>query len=481
MSGVAVAWEAHKTSLLSLKETLEATGGTCLGFSQAENFCFISVATDSRNVDQKTLFVPLRGKEQDGHSYILAALDNGASVIFTDKQNFDTNKVTIDELQKKYSESVFIVVENTLQALQQLAKAYVKKFPDLIRIGITGSSGKTTTKEIVASILSQKFSVVMNEGNLNSETGLPLSVFKIRKEHQVGVFELGMNRKGEIKEIATVLNPKYAVITNIGTAHIGLLGSQEAIAYEKKQIFSLFDSESTAFILEKDAYSEYLAEGLKCKVVRYGKEAKVAKSVGLAGTNFIVDGINMHLPLPGSGNLYDCLAAIAVAKELGCNTEQIKIAVESIKPLFGRSQIIQGKLTVIQDCYNANPDSMIQALELLASLDSSLSKIAVLADMLELGENSQAAHDQIIEKALECGLKFIICIGNQICNATLKYSKTKKCKERILCFSEPSDENVAMAAEYICKNSKSKDVVLLKGSRGMKLERFTPLITGGVL
>ena len=206
-------------SLLSFSEVMESLsqiGGRLLNSSfDVSSFRFTSVETDSRNVVSGTLFVPLVGERQDGHNFIQPAIDKGASVVFVSRD---------DELIEAFIERnpavAFIYSKNTMTALQKAAGFYVRKFPSLIRCSVTGSSGKTTTKELAASILSQKYKVVANFGNYNSETGLPLSVFKIRSDHELGLFEMGMNRENEIGEIADVFRPNYGIVTNIGTAHI---------------------------------------------------------------------------------------------------------------------------------------------------------------------------------------------------------------------------------------------------------------------
>lgn len=226
---------ADNEILLSLPQLVEAVNGACLCcYSPAKGFS--SIATDSRNVTPGSLFVPLMGEHQDGHTYIPRAIEAGASVILVDSDHSDGSASLFSTMGKQYGVS-FIRVKNTLNALQDAARFYVGLFPDLIKIAITGSSGKTTTKELLASIFSVSNAVITNEGNLNSETGLPLSVFRIRKEHTFGIFEMGMNRRGEILELAQVFSPSFALITNIGTAHIGILGTQAAIAEEKKKFF----------------------------------------------------------------------------------------------------------------------------------------------------------------------------------------------------------------------------------------------------
>ena len=281
----------NKNSLLTLEDVLAAVNGTCV--SKTQGFCFTSVATDSRNVTEKTLFVPLIGENQDGHKYIPQAIEKGASVVFVCGKNYKSDKKTYDDLEEKNPSVSFIIVNNTLAALQEAAAKYVEKFPRLIRIGVTGSSGKTTTKEIAASILSQKYNVITNKGNLNSETGVPLSVFNIRAENQIGLFEMGMNRKNEMAETASVLKPQYAVVTNIGTAHIGILGSRENIALEKSNIFNYFNGKGVAVLPCDDDFTKFLASKVNGKTVYYGEGArnsivKFVKDKGLEGTEFTV-------------------------------------------------------------------------------------------------------------------------------------------------------------------------------------------------
>ena len=301
-----------KNSLLTLEQVIQSCNGIhVLG---SGDFCFTSIQTDSRNVCSNTLFVPLIGTTQDGHKYIAQAIEKGCSVVFICMKNYEDNPELFTSLSLKHPKVFFIAVENTLTALQNIAAEYVEQFPNLIKVGITGSSGKTTTKELLVSILSQKYSVISNQGNLNSETGLPLSVFNIRKEHQVGVFEMGMNRKNEMAEIANVLKPRFAIITNIGTAHIGNLGSRENIAREKAHIFDYFHSFGTAFIPRDDDFADFLAECVDGNVVFYGKEendyVKFVADRGLDGTDFTIEGEPCTLKLPGEYNYKNMLGAV---------------------------------------------------------------------------------------------------------------------------------------------------------------------------
>jgi UDP-N-acetylmuramoyl-tripeptide--D-alanyl-D-alanine ligase len=340
---------------------------------------FSSVSVDSRTVRPGALFVALRGNSLDGHSFVDAAFGAGASAAMVAVSALQNPTFGLSNLARKWNR-VLIAVEDTLKALQNAAGAYLKQFSNLVRIGITGSSGKTTTKEIAAAIIGQEKSVVMNKGNLNSETGLPLSVFEVRPHHQVGIFEAGMNRPGEIAELANVLNPNLALITNIGSAHIGILGSRHAIAEEKKKIFSQFTGKNTALIPENDDYRDFLAKGLNGRAVFYGPSALAArigacgsalggiKDLGLHGTEIVWEGEAVRFGLPGKFNLANAFAAAALALELKAGASSIRRGLESVKPLFGRGEILYGRTTVIRDCYNSNPESAGEALDFFFSL-----------------------------------------------------------------------------------------------------------------
>ena len=472
-----------QTSLLSLVELLAATGGTPVLGCPEKVFFFDSVATDSRSAVAGGMFIPLVGEFQDGHKYIPAALQQGATVVLVNKDFAASSLALIQEWHKDYPTVTFVAVEHTMYGLQAAAAAYVQKFPQLIRIGITGSSGKTTTKEILASLLSTRYKVVMNKGNLNSETGLPLSCFEIRAHHQVGVFELGMNRQGEMAEIAGVLSPKLGVITNIGTAHIGILGSKDGIAQEKKQIFSNFSQDSVAFIPALDSYKDFLKEGLAGKAVEYGP-AMVTKvqALGLDGTSFEYQDVTMTLPLPGMANFYDALAALAVAQELGLTPEEMKRGLAKVQPLFGRSQVLRGDVTFIQDCYNANPDSMEAALDFFCDLELTAGrKVLVIGDMLELGAASEEAHRKAVAQAQRTGSSLMVFLGDAMSAAA--HAADVFTADTMMAVAGKGEDTMSQAIERLSSFLQKGDVVLLKGSRGMGLERITaalqPVVSGG--
>ncbi len=461
---------AERRILMTVEQLCDAVSGNSLCDYSATHG-FTEVVTDSRAVRPGSLFVPLIGVSQDGHSYIPGALEAGASVVFVDKAHGDGSGKLLCELAKTHRAAI-IVVENTLRALQDAARRYLSFFPQLLRIGITGSSGKSTTKEIAAAVFAQGFKVIVNEGNLNSETGLPLSVFRIDSSHEVGIFEMGMNRRGEIAELARVLNPQLAVITNIGTAHIGILGSKRAIAEEKKSIFSQFSSACTGFIPEDPEWNHFLAKDLNGRIITYGERStggcEYIEDLGIRGSMLKIDDLNVHFPLPGKHNYSNVLAVTVLARAAGLTSRQIRDGLESVKPLFGRVQVLEGEVTVLADCYNANPESMSSALDLCTSLEWKGQKLFVLASMLELGDASEAAHRAIVQKIADLGSVSVFLFGKEMVEA---YRASGLISSHIRSFSD-FDMLKEAVEEAACRG----DFVLLKGSRSMALERLLPVL-----
>ncbi|MCL2210361.1 MAG: UDP-N-acetylmuramoyl-tripeptide--D-alanyl-D-alanine ligase [Treponema sp.] len=459
------------TDLLSMAELSSLLEANYISF--APNKGFSSVAIDSRAVKEGALFFALEGSKSDGHEFVKAAFAAGAggAVVSSSKiESFD-----LVNLANRMGKDL-IAVPNTLKGLQDSARVYLEKFPKLKKAGITGSSGKTTTKEIAASIISCEKNTVMNKGNLNSETGLPISVFDVRSHHEVGIFELGMNRPNEISEIAEVLKPNIALVTNIGAAHIEYFGSKEKIANEKKCIFKYLNKEDVALIPDSDEYADDLADGVAAKIKYFGadrfEEFEGARSLGLEGTEIIWAGEKIRFALPGKHSLEDALAAIAIAKEIPVSSNSIVKGLESVKPLFGRLEILNGRrATVIRDCYNANPESTARSIEFCDSLEWPGRKIYVIADMLELGNSSAQEHQKIGFILSVSGAKKIFLFGKEI-EETAAYLADNRddffYSKDICCLSSALDNFI-----------KKGDLVLLKGSRGCALERLTDMLTGG--
>jgi len=463
-------------NLMSFSDLSHSLGGRLfLGEGKQETdqkpWGFSSVSIDSRTVKKGALFVAIKGTVTDGHRFVDAAFKAGASGAMVAFSALKDPGLGLNALASRWNR-VLVAVEDTLRALQNAAAVYLKRFSKLVKIGITGSTGKTTTKEIAAAIISQEKSVVMNKGNLNSETGLPLSVFDVRPHHEVGIFEAGMNRPGEIAELAKVLTPDLALITNIGSAHIGILGSRQAIAAEKKKIFAEFTGNNTALIPEGDEFRDFLAKDIHGRTLFYGVSSLSAlgrvKDLGLDGAEIVWNGKAVHFGLPGKFNLSNAIAAAALACEIPVSAASIQRGLESVKPVFGRAEILHGRTTVIRDCYNSNPESAAKVLDFCDDIEWSGRKVYVIGPMLELGEISDEAHAALGRRLRSCRADMIFLFGEEIRPAA---DHLKECSFFHTC---DKDELSLKLDNYI----KSGDLVLLKASRICELETLSEMLLG---
>jgi UDP-N-acetylmuramoyl-tripeptide--D-alanyl-D-alanine ligase len=453
--------------LMTIRSLADAVGGEVYPQGIDPSLGFSSVSIDSRTVAPGALFVALIGSSQDGHAYVDAAFASGARIALVARSRWPSLESALRPGIASRG-SAAVIVENTLAALQAAAARYVAQFPGLLKIGITGSSGKTTTKELAAAMIAGERSVVMNQGNLNSETGLPLSVFGIRSGHQVGIFEMGMNRVGEIGELAGVLRPDIALITNIGTAHIGILGSADAIAKEKKDIFSRFDGAQVALVPEEDPYAAYLSENVRGRVRPFGPRSlssySGSRDLGLDGTEILWAGQPARLCLPGAHNLANALAAAAAAEEAGVSPAAIRKGIESLKPLFGRSELFRGPVTLVRDCYNANPESVRAAVDFCDSVEWPGRRIYIIGSMLELGSLSEPEH-RSLGKALKASKADLVLLFGS--HAECARDAWDRAEQRVF-WTEDMDSLKRKVSEIL----RPGDLVLLKGSRGVALERL---------
>jgi UDP-N-acetylmuramoyl-tripeptide--D-alanyl-D-alanine ligase len=433
---------------------------------------FSSVSLDSRNAGEGSLFAALAGSRQDGHFFVKEAFDRGAVAALVGEGQLRNPALGLEDLAAKMGR-VLIAVPDTLRGLQDLARLYLKQFPGLLKIGLTGSAGKTTTREIAAAILGREKKVIANSGNLNSETGLPLSVFEVRPGHEVGIFEMGMNRPGEIAELARIVEPHIALITNIGSAHIGIFGNRTMIAEEKKNIFSFFSGTETALIPDDDEFKDFLARGLGGKTVFYGeaafKEWGGSRSLGLGGSEIRWAGKPVRFGLPGKHNLKDALAAIALAREVPVSDEAIRGGLESARPLFGRSEILEGPVTVIRDCYNASPESTAEALAFCDSLDWEGRKVYILGALLELGKKSRETHERIGRTLAASGADMVFLLGEE-----MEAAAEALAGARPFFHTRDREELARVLGDYV----RPGDLVLLKGSRRNKLEDLVRVLEG---
>jgi UDP-N-acetylmuramoyl-tripeptide--D-alanyl-D-alanine ligase len=453
----------ENTPMFLAEEIVHATSGKMI--QGQRNTGVYSVSIDSRKCEKNSLFVPLPGTNTDGHCFIHDAVKKGAAALFVSMEFFEKNREKILSL-----EPVIILVKDTLKALQLLALRYLNKLKGIIKVAVTGSNGKTTTKEIIGNILAEEAPTVVNEGNYNSEIGLPLSVFRARKNHRFAVFEMGMNHAGEIEELASIVKPDYALITNIGRAHIQQLGSKLNIAKEKKNIFKYFKGPEKGFLYEKEEFYDFLKQGVNGEIIPFGPEKtkgfKRSEDLGLIGSTIYWEGLQIHFPLFGFHNLLNALGAITLTKEMEIRPENIKKGLEKVKPLFGRSQVFNNHITIIQDCYNSNPESAKTVLEYVEILVRKGRKIAVLGSMLELGDESNRAHKELALFALKLHLDAYFFFGAEMEDAYEVFRQNDY--KGIYKWTN----NFSTLLKDVKKTVKKGDLILLKGSRGMALERL---------
>ncbi len=434
-----------------------------------------AVTIDSREAAENSLFIPLPGLKTDGHNYVKSALLNGASAVFLEKKRFKQLEADIAPLAKKKKASL-ILVDNVLTALQSLGKSYLGRFNSLVKIGITGSSGKTTTKEMLASVLSVHHSTAANVKNLNSEIGVPLTAFRVHEGHEYAVFEMGTNHPGEMAVLADIVRPHYGIITNIGKTHLEFFGSEEAVAREKADIFRYFTGSEAAFLNKGEPLLSLLKENIRGRVILYGTEATAGfegyENHGLNGLTIHWEGLRICLSLYGQYNILNALAAISAAFHLGISGEDIKEGLESVRPLFGRSQILHGGITILLDCYNSNPDSARSAVEFLEKTEWKGRKIAVLGSMFELGKLSESEHSKLIDFTIGKRLDAVIFFGEEFLHGFELAGNRTTDKNRFYIATEDFDELKNTLKKYL----REGDLVLLKASRGVELERLVPFI-----
>jgi UDP-N-acetylmuramoyl-tripeptide--D-alanyl-D-alanine ligase len=446
--------------LMTLKSLTRAVNGTMLqGDANTE---ISNVIIDSRQNGSQAVFFAIKGDNTDGHFYINQVIKNNAAAIVIH------NDIEIDGI-----DIAVIKVKNTTDALLDLAGYYRKLF-SIPLIAVTGSCGKTTTKDIIASVLSEKYSVLKTQGNLNNQTGMPLSIFNLNKNHEMAVIEIGMSNAGEIYNMVMRINPDVAVITNIGYSHIEYLKTRENILKAKLEITSFFNHENVAIINGDDDYLKGVDSNL-FKIYKIGIQNGDIKAEDIIEKNnkinFKVNNENYTFPLIGKHNIYNCLYAIILARLFGLSREEIQRGFDHFIPSKNRMDITEHDgITIINDVYNSNPHAAKAALDVLHKMQCSGRKIAVLADMLELGEYSQILHEELGECARIYGIDILVTIGNQAKHISKKAAESGM-KNTVHFY------NNICAADYLKSILKDGDLILFKGSRGMKLESIIDILT----
>lgn len=445
---------------ISLEKAAQMMGGKCVN---CDGIFFTSVTTDTRKIEEGSLFVALCGEKFDGHDFAAQAIENGASAVVSQKKAdvLGENIPTIE-------------VENTYTALLDLAKGYRESL-DLYVVGVTGSVGKTTTKDMIASVLSQGMKTQKTQGNLNNHIGVPKTIFSISENDEAAVIEMGMNHKNEISPLSKAAQPDIAVITCIGVSHIENLGSREGILEAKLEILDGMKPDAPIVIsADNDILSklEQLGEHPIIRTAVTSTDADItAKNIteGTEGSRFDVYVgqnffVSLFLPAIGIHNIQNALLAVAVGIEMGLSELQIAAGIAAYAPSGMRQKITKiAGLTFIEDCYNASPTSMFASLTTLSSLSQGKRAIAVLGDMLELGEIAESSHLEVGAFAAE-KCSEVVCCG-KLAKKIFEGAGQGGCKATLF------DTN-QKAAQYLVKTLGDGDVVLFKASHSMHFEEI---------
>lgn len=448
----------------TLQEVEKATGGRLL-YPVVDDSVFSQVETDTRAITEGALFVALKGETFDGHDYVLQAKERGAA------------GAVVAEDRPEYKQEGFavVIVTDTRKAYQDLARFHRRRFSIPV-IAVTGSVGKTSTRSMIAAVLSQKYRVLQTEKNFNNEIGLPKTLLQLTLEHEACVVEMGMRGLGQIAELAAIAEPDIGVVTNVGKSHIELLGSQDNIARAKSELVRALSEDGVAILNQDDSYVAAMADLCRGKVVGYGIESNAAirasrvvcSEKGLRFACRCFDQVmDIHMPLIGSHNVYNALAAIAVGRVLGLTEHQLQKGLSEYRGMPMRQELIHlGEYTFINDAYNANPASMSEALKSLALLTKGR-KIAVLGGMLELGDWTVREHEKIGAEAAELGLDALITMGSPA-------SYIADAARRNGLGAVYTAQDHAGAADCLRQIIQPGDTVLLKGSRGFAMEKILP-------
>ena len=449
-----------------VSELVKITNGRLVSGTQAP--LVTGITTDSRRVKRGELFVALKGEKFDGHDFVSNAFQKGAVAAVIQQEKLKEFEMVDYPL---------IVVENTLQALGSIAESHRRQF-SLPIIGITGSNGKTTTKDIVSSVLQQKYKLIKTKDNYNNEIGVPLTLLQITEDTQVAVVEMAMRGLGQIKYLCEIASPNVGIITNIGPVHYELLGSMENIAKAKGELVDALPDHGLAILNGEDIRCRRIAAGFSGKAITYGfsnahdvwaekiRQENFSTSFELHSKEAQVD---VNLPLPGEHNVLNALAAAAAGIHLGLDLREVACGLNSVQISTMRLEVTAGpgKSTIINDSYNANPVSVKASLTILHNMSKGRKKIAVLGDMLELGELTIAGHQEVGKAVAQYEFDFLITVGSLAAEIAREAVRTGMLQETVYHFEE-----IEAAARKLSQILTRDALVLIKGSRSMKMEEI---------
>jgi len=463
--------------ILTIEEVLKATGGKLL--QGRGNLLFQGVSTDSRTVAEGELFVALKGPRFDGHHYAVEALAKKAGGVLIEEDQVG------DIRWNGYRSRAVIAVKDTLSALGDMARDWRRKYGTPV-VALTGSNGKTTTKEMIAACLGTTFPILKTEGNLNNLIGVPLTLLTLTEKERVVILEMGMNVPGEIRRLAEMAEPDVGLITNIQKVHLEGMGSLERLKEEKGELFRKMRRDGTILVNQDDPRVIELARDYPGQKITFGIEhpaevmAKEIRLRGAEGTSFTLileeEAMEIHLRLLGRQFVPNALCAMAIACLFGVEVKQAKEAIESLQPFPMRMEVVslKGGKTLINDAYNANPYSMELALETLVEVKGKGRAIAVLGDMLELGSFTREAHEQLGEKVSELSIDFLLALGEEapiVVESAIRHGFPMERAKVMESYSE--------AVFQLRQMIQSGDWILVKGSRRMGMERIAEGLTEG--
>ena len=453
---------------LTLENIAKACNGSYHGSEAQANQEVQSIFTDSRKAAKGGLFVPIKGARVDAHDFINQVMEAGALATLSEKDLGET-------------EFPYIKVESSLQAVKDIAEFYLKQL-EIPVVGITGSVGKTSTKEMIAAVLGQKYNVLKTQGNFNNELGLPLTVFGLRAEHQIAVLEMGISDFGEMHRLAKIARPDTCVITNIGLCHLEFLKSRDGILKAKTEIFDFLKEDGHVILNGDDDKLVTVTDVKGIKPVFFGVENKNGiwadeiESRGLKGIECRIhvkdESFKVLVPIPGRHMVYNALAGTAVGLTYGLTLDEIKAGIESLQSLSGRFHILENEkknITVIDDCYNANPVSMKASIDVLANAPGR--KIAVLGDMGELGAEEKQLHYMVGEHFAGKGIDALYCVGT-LSQEIAKAVRTCSSKTEVHHYEDKAD-----LIKDLVKEVQSGDTVLVKASHFMGFPEIVKELT----
>lgn len=452
---------------INVKKIIEITNGELL--LGDENIVCENFSKDTRQLNKGDVYLGIKGENFNGSNFYLDALEKGAKVCILQDIDIDMKKI------KRYSDVAIIKVKDVVKALQIIAE-YKRSLYNIPVVGITGSVGKTSTKDIVASVMGRKYKVLKTQGNLNNQIGLPLTILEL-KDHEALVIEMGMGNLGEISILTKIAKPDVAIITNVGTSHIGNLGSRENILKAKLEILEGLKENGTLIINnDNDLLHKWNDETKRKNVITFGIDEKS----NYKATNIKLDEnrsdydikidekiYHMDINIGGKHFIYNSLCAICVGKLFNIDIDEIKKGIETFELTKSRMEVIKnGNITVINDCYNASYDSMKAAIEHI-SAQTGNRKIAILGDMLELGKFSKELHEKVGKVVAENKIDKLITVGEQaknIANIAIKFGMEKS--DVLVC--EKNEE----AIEFVKSIMKDNDIYLIKASNGMNFKQI---------